>query len=164
LPYCPRCGRQENPGVVTCTYCGSPMKPTTAPTEPSIWGIAPRGVSIIGWVQELMGAAAIGLGALGLLLGSVSSMGIVILGLAFLSAGAALFYLGYALRRARAWAWRMDIIVLAVISLAGVVAFVLGVYPIEDWALVMVMGIFVYYLLTPGVRRFFEDFEPGQVS
>ena len=110
----------------------------------------------MGWAQEIVGGLTAGLGVLGVVLGTVSSLAVTVLGAAFLFGGAVLFYLGYSLRRGVSWAWKYDIVALVVIAVTGAVTFFLGVYPVEDWALVFLTGASVYYLLTPGVRGFFD--------
>ena len=154
---CPRCGRKPGPGSATCDYCGASLNPVVAPPAPSVWGVAPRGIALMGWAQEIVGGLAAALGVLGMLLGAISSAAVLLLGVGFTCAGVALFYLGYSLRRGKRWAWRYDVVVLTMIALAGVVAFFLGIYPIEDWALVFLTGAAVYYLLTPKVRGNFDN-------
>lgn len=153
---CPRCGRRPAPGSANCDYCGASLKPFTLPTEPSIWGVAPRGIALLGWAQEIAGGLAAALGVLGVLLGIVSTAAVFLLGAGFLAAGVSLFYVGYSLRRGKRWSWRSDLVLMTIIALAGVLTFFLGIYPIEDWALVLLTGASVYYLLTPKVRGYFS--------
>jgi ABC-type Mn2+/Zn2+ transport system permease subunit len=128
------------------------------PAIPSVWGVAPRNVAIFGWLQEIIGLGSAALGAFGILVGlGVATVGIVLVGLLFLVPGVALFYFGYSMRRAKPWAWKLDLIAMIAILAAGVIAFFLGVYPIADWILVLVFGVFIYYLLTPSVRDYFSS-------
>lgn len=145
---------------MVCNYCGASLDAVSAPVTPSMLGIAPTGIAVLGWVQEIMGALSAAIGLIGLGAGAVfAATALFLLGLVFFAAGVALFYLGYALRRARPWAWKFDMVTLFII-LAGTTAFNLVSFSVYDLLLMLVVTIFILYLMTPQVRDFFKALEP----
>jgi len=156
---CPRCKKQVATGLVICNYCGASLDVARVPVVPSVWGETPKGLAVMGWTQEIAGVGSAAIGIIGLLAASTSALlGFLAIGVIFLAAGVALFYLGYSLRRGRPWAWKYDLIALAIVLAAEAAYLVVG-FSLLGLVPIVIVGVLILYLLTPGVRRYFRGLQ-----
>lgn len=175
MAQCPKCGAANVDGATTCAACASPLTPmpiagatmtgsgmpTTRPTGITILAVLSfigAGLCAIAAIFAFLGGAMFGalfgsmLGAGEMGAAAGAAIGIMI-GIFVLALGALYAVTGWAFWTAKPWGWILGLVLSGLSVLSGVTNLAQG-----EWSSILgvaLSGFIIWYLLQPGVKRYF---------